>query len=724
VTLKKPISISLIINSSIGLMIVLLLITAFIGLFGTSRMADSLDFLRTESNDIRQGINQSVSALGEIDTQIQALVKSEALFSKLRELEDELKAVSSVSKDIDRGLKKVNETNSQQSDSLSLLGETTRTLASQLKLLTTHMQELQFNAKEAQYYTLHSYTSYFEFINGSDEALKTAKEDTQIVFSKIGLITKSLAKIDAPNDTRRLAIDIKKSIRDYRQLFRKLSKLKGTQVPDELDKQLVTAGRALLSMSKELQDAIGILASNISEQANSTAHSAENSVAKSRAVSIEAKQVLDHSLGMVNRSNQKMTGFTEQLSTVLVELGASLSTIPDVSKSVSRSVEKMQSFVSTDDISRLEEAEIRAKKAEQEAKLVPLILLGVSILAVLLCAVAALFVYRRLVKPLERFVRGVKRVASNDLTETVNDEGSLGELQEVIHGLNSLIETLRNNVKDMSKAGQNILANATFFNDTSQQSCQALDAQKSETEIMVLATEALAKATREMANSADSAAQAAQAASLAVEMGQQTVAESRVVSSQLSEKIDETFETMQLLKNDSENIGSVIDVIRSIAEQTNLLALNAAIEAARAGESGRGFAVVADEVRNLANSTGDSVDEIEKLIGRLQASTKQGARSIEDGRTQVDLNVKASESSEQALTSITESVEMINKMNQQIVESSHQQQSTVESLNMNVQNIRNLAEETENTAKKHASSISKLNETAQSLSNLVDRFSL
>jgi len=318
----------------------------------------------------------------------------------------------------------------------------------------------------------------------------------------------------------------------------------------------------------------------------------------------------------------------------------------------------------------------------------------------------------------------VQRVASNDLTKTVNDEGSLGELQEVIHGLNSLIETLRDNVNDMSKAGQNISANATFFNDTSQQSCQALEAQKTETETMVLATEALASATREMANSADSAAQAAQAASLAVEMGQQTVAESRIVSRQLSEKIDATFETMQLLKNDSDNIGSVIDVIRRIAEQTNLLALNAAIEAARAGESGRGFAVVADEVRNLANSTGDSVDEIEKLIGRLQASTKQGARSIEDGRKQVDLNVKASQSSEQALTSITESVEMINKMNQQIVESSQQQQSTVESLNINVQNIRNLAEETENTAQKHASSISKLTETAQSLNNLVDRFSL
>lgn len=687
-------------------------------------MADSLDFLRSESNDIRVGINQSVYALGEIDEQMQALGKSEVLFSRLRDLEQELKGVSSASANIDIALQKLSETNIQQSNSLKQLDETTHTLASQLTLFSTHMQKLQFDAKEAQYYTLHAYLSYFEFINGSEDSIKTAKQDTQIVFSKIGSITKTLAKVNAPNETRRLTVDIKKSIRAYSKLFRKLAKLQSTDISDQLHQEVVSAGRALLGMSNQLQNSISTLASAIAEQANETAKSAEEASAKSGAVSVEAKKELDHSLELVNSSNQKMRGFTQQLSKVLVELGVSLQTIPEVSNSVASSVTQMKSFVSGKDLSRLEEADTRAKNAEQEAMMLPLILFSVSFVAILLSAGLTWFVYSRLVKPLSRFVLGVKRVAHNNLTETVDDKGSLGELKEVIHGLNNLIATLRDNVSDMRSAGQEISANAEYFDESSQHASRALETQKVETGTMALATNALATATKEMANSAAQAAQAAQLASEAVDTGQQTVSESRLVSSQLSEKIDATYETIQSLKNDSDNIGSVIDVIRNIADQTNLLALNAAIEAARAGESGRGFAVVADEVRNLANNTGESVDEIKKLIDRLQASTEQGARSIEEGRKQVELNVIATKSSEQALSSITESVDMINKMNGQIVDSSQQQQTTVDSLNANVRNIQNIAEETASSAKQHLSSISKLTETAEGLSKLVDRFSL
>ncbi|MBF0108362.1 MAG: CZB domain-containing protein [Magnetococcales bacterium] len=123
---------------------------------------------------------------------------------------------------------------------------------------------------------------------------------------------------------------------------------------------------------------------------------------------------------------------------------------------------------------------------------------------------------------------------------------------------------------------------------------------------------------------------------------------------------------MEALSVAAQEIGKVIGVINNISRQTGMLALNAAIEAAGAGEVGKGFAVVADEVKDLARKTGDATRMISRQIDGIQMRIREAnAATITNG----------------------DIIGAINRANEEITQSVHEQTATMNSIARSMKNV-------------------------------------
>jgi len=228
----------------------------------------------------------------------------------------------------------------------------------------------------------------------------------------------------------------------------------------------------------------------------------------------------------------------------------------------------------------------------------------------------------------------------------------------------------------------------------------------------------------EIARSAEVAATSAVDAEKEAQTGMQVMEKSTEAIKSLANEVNDAAEVINQLQNDSENIGSVLDVIKGIAEQTNLLALNAAIEAARAGEQGRGFAVVADEVRTLASRTQESTQEIQSMIERLQSGSSKAVDAMNSGSKTAQSSVEIASDAAKSLKNIVDGINTISEMNTHIASAAEEQSTVAQDIEQSIVRISSLSEKTVEGSSRVANATNDLSSLEQEMRELISSFKI